>query len=150
RLWSDGDDRPGAPATVIVGHAFWERSLHADPGVIGRMLKIDGQPFTVIGVAPPGFAFPSRYGQLWTILPLESPGRRGPFFLRGLGLMNRGMSVSQVQSDLMMAESEIRQRFPSLNPTKYRVEPLKTVITGDARPALLLLFAAVAIVLLVA
>jgi len=150
RVWRDGDDRPGAPATVIVGHAFWERSLHADPGVIGRMLKIDGQPYTVIGVAPPGFAFPSRYGQLWTILPLESPARRGPFFLRGLGWMNPGMSVSQVQSDLMMAESEIRQRFPSFNPTKYRVEPLKTVITGDARPALLLLLAAVAIVLLVA
>jgi putative ABC transport system permease protein len=67
-----------------------------------------------------------------------------------LGLMNRGASVAQVQADLRMAETEVRQRFPSRNATNYRVELLNTVITGDARPALLLLVAAVAVVLLVA
>jgi putative ABC transport system permease protein len=150
RVWRDGDDRPGSPLTVVVSYTFWERRLHADAGAIGRTLMVDGRPHVIIGVAPLGFAFPRRYGELWSILPLEPPARRGPFFLRGLGLMNPGASVAQVQADLGMAEAEVRQKFPSRNATNYRVEPLKAVITGDARPALLLLVAAVAVVLLVA
>jgi putative ABC transport system permease protein len=150
RVWRDGDDRPGSPLTVVVSYTFWERRLHADAGAIGRTVMVDGRPHVVIGVAPQGFAFPRRYGELWSILPLESPTRRGPFFLRGLGLMNPGASVAQVQADLRMAEAQVRQKFPSRNVTNYRVEPLKTVITGDARPALLLLVAGVVVVLLVA
>src|SRR6185295_620314 len=150
RVWRDGDDRPGSPLTVVVSYAFWERRLHADAGAIGRTLVLDGRPHVIIGVAPSGFAFPRRYGELWSILPLEPPARRGPFFLRGLGLMRPGASIAQVQADLRTAEAEVRQRFSSRNATNYRVEPLKTVITGDARPALLLLVAAVALVLLLA
>ena len=150
RVWRNGDDRPGSPLTVVVSYAFWERRLHADTGAIGRTLMVDGRSHIIIGVAPPGFAFPRRYGELWSILPLQPPARRGPYFLRGLGLMNPGASVAQVQADLRMAEANVRQKFPSRNATNYRVEPLKTVITGDARPALLLLVAAVAVVLLVA
>jgi putative ABC transport system permease protein len=150
RVWRDGDDRPGSPLTVVVSHTFWERRLHADAGAIGRTLTLDGRSHLIIGVAPPGFAFPRRSGELWSILPLDPPARRGPFFLRGLGLMNPGASIAQVQADLKLAEAELRQKFPSRNATNYRVEPLKTVITGDARPALLLLVAAVVVVLLVA
>lgn len=150
RVWRDGDDRPGSPLTVVVSYTFWEQRLHSDADAIGRTLMIDGRPHAIIGVAPPGFAFPRRYGALWTILPLEPPARRGPFFLRGLGLMNPGASIAQVQADLRMAEAQVRQKFPSRNVTNYRVEPLKTVLTGDARPALLLLVAAVVVVLLVA
>jgi putative ABC transport system permease protein len=150
RVWRDGDDRPGSPLTVVVSYTFWERRLHADAGAIGRTLVVDGRPHVIIGVAPPGFAFPRRYSELWSILPLEPPARRGPFFLQGLGLMNPGASVAQVQADLSVAAAQVRQKFPSRNVTNYRVEPLKTVITGEARPALLLLVAAVGVVLLVA
>jgi putative ABC transport system permease protein len=148
RVWRDGDDRPGSTLTVVVSYTFWERRLRADTAAIGRTLILDGRPHVIIGVAPSGFAFPRRYGELWSILPLEPPARRGPFFLRGLGLMHPGASVAQVQADLRVAETAVRQTFPSRNATNYRVEPLKTVITGDARPALLLLVAAVAVVLL--
>jgi predicted permease len=150
RVWHDGDDRPGSPLTVVVSHAFWERRLGADAGAIGRTLMIDGRAHVIIGVAPPGFAFPRRFGELWSILQLEPPARRGPFFLQGLGLMSPGASLAQVQADLSMARAQTRQKFPSRNATNYRVEPLKTVITGDARPGLLLLITAVVVVLLVA
>jgi putative ABC transport system permease protein len=150
RVWRDGDDRPAAPLTVVVAYTFWERRLHADAGAIGQTLMVDGRPHVIIGVAPPGFAFPRRNGELWSILPLEPPARRGPYFLRGLGLMNPGATVAHVQTDLKIAESALRETFPSRSVTNYRVEPLKTVITGDARPALLLLVAAAAVVLLLA
>jgi len=150
RVWNEGDDAPGAPATVIVSHDFWEHRLGSDRNAIGKPLTIQGRPHDIIGVAPPGFTFPSRYSQLWTILPLQPPARRGPFFLLGLGLLKPGASVAQAQADLRMAGEEVHEKFPSRNPANYRVEPLKSVITGDVRPALMLLLAAVAAVLLVA
>jgi predicted permease len=150
RVWHDADDEPGLPATVVVSHGYWEQQLHSDPGAIGRTLRIEGQPFTIIGVAPSGFAFPSKRGQLWTVLSATPPTRRGPFFLRGLGLMKPGATIAQVKADLGIADEEVRQKFPRRNPARYGVEFLKDVITGDARPTLILLFAAVVIVLLVA
>jgi putative ABC transport system permease protein len=150
RLWQRGDDRPGAPLTVVVSHAFWARRLHADRGAIGQPLVIDGQPHDVIGVAPAGFAFPGPDVELWSILRLDPPMRRGPYFLRGLGLLKVGASIPHVQADLRRAQSEVRNRFPSRDETRYRVEPLDAVMTGDVRPALLLVTAAVTLVLLIA
>jgi putative ABC transport system permease protein len=150
RVWHDGDDEPGRPATVVVSHRYWEQQLHSDPEAVGRTLRVEGQPFTIVGVAPPDFAFPSRRGQLWTILPATPPARRGPFFLRGLGLMKPGVGVDQVRADLAIAAADVGRRFPSQNAATHRVEFLKNVITGDVRSALMLLLAAVVVVLLVA
>jgi putative ABC transport system permease protein len=150
RVWHEGDDRPGAPRTVVVSHTFWEGRLGKDPGVVGRALTIEGRPYDIIGVAPPGFAFPSRHGQLWAILPLDPPVRRGPYFLSGLGRLRPEASIAQAQADLRIADAQMQPKFPSRHPISYRVEPLKAVLTGDARPALILLLAAVGVVLLVA
>src|SRR4030095_9001594 len=106
RVWHAGDDDPGALPTVVVSHGYWERQLQSDPAAIGRILKIEGQPFTIIGVAPPGFAFPSRRGQLWTILSVTPPTRRGPYFLRGFGLMKAGAAIDHVKADLESAAEE--------------------------------------------
>jgi len=150
RLWRNGDDEPGAPATVVVSNGYWTTRLNSDPRAIGRTLKIEGQPFTIIGVAPEGFALPSRRGQLWTILRATPPTRRGPFFLLGLGLMKPDARIERVQADLANADREVRQQFPRRTAAKYRVEFLKDVITGDVRSALMLLLGAVIVVLLVA
>jgi predicted permease len=117
---------------------------------MGRTLKVEGQPFTIIGVAPQGFAFPSTRAQVWTILAATPPTRRGPFFLRGLGLMRLGATTDHVRADLANADREVRQKFPRRTAAKYRVEFLKDVITGDVRSALELLLGAVILVLLVA
>ena len=59
RFWKTGDDRPGAPLTVVVSHAFWARRLGSQADAVGRSLLIEGQLHEVIGVAPAGFAFPA-------------------------------------------------------------------------------------------
>ena len=150
RVWHEGDDDPGRPATVIVSHSYWSRTLHRDPQAIGQTLRIEGQAFTIIGVTPPGFSFPSTRTELWTIMGVRPPTRRGPFFLRGLGLMKSGATVEEVRTDLRLASEDLNRQFPSRRVPTYRVEYLKDVITGDARPALVLLSIAVALVLLVA
>ena len=73
RLFTDADDRPGAPAsTVLISHALWRSRFGADPGVIGRVVRLDGQPRTIAGVLPSDTAFPS--GDVW--VPLAALGVR--------------------------------------------------------------------------
>ena len=150
RFWRDGDDRPGAPLTVVVSYTFWEQRLRAARDAIGRSLLVDGQPHEVIGVAPAGFAFPGVDVQLWTIQRLEPPARRGPYFLLGLGRLRAGASIQNVRADLASAQADVRRRFPTRNEIRYYVEPLDALITGEIRPVLLLLAAAVTLVLVIA
>jgi len=150
RFWRDGDDRPGAPLTVVVSYTFWEQRLRAARDAIGRSLLVDGQPHEVIGVAPAGFAFPGVDVQLWTVQRLEPPARRGPYFLLGLGRLRAGASIQNVRADLASAQADVRRRFPTRNEIRYYVEPLDALITGEIRPVLLLLAAAVTLVLVIA
>ena len=55
RAFAPADDRPGAPPTTVLGHAYWQRQFGGDPGVLGRTLTLNGRPVTVIGVAPPAY-----------------------------------------------------------------------------------------------
>jgi putative ABC transport system permease protein len=150
RFWRDGDDRPGAPLTVVISYAFWEQHLRASREAIGKTLLIDAQPHEVIGVAPPGFAFPGADVQLWSVERLDPPARRGPYYLRGVGRLKAGASIASVRADLARAQAEVRNRFPSRHETRYMIEPLGALITGEIRPVLLLLAGAVTLVLVIA
>jgi len=152
RFWQVGDDRPGAPLTVVVSYAFWEQRFHRSREAIGKSLLIDAQPHEVIGVAPPGFAFPGPDVQLWSVRRLDPPTYRGPYFLRGVGRLKAGASISNVRADLGNAWADVQGQFPSRHEheMRYMVEPLDALITGEIRPVLLLLAAAVMLVLVIA
>ena len=152
RFWRVGDDRPGAPLTVVVSYAFWEQRFHRSREAIGKSLLIDAQPHEVIGVAPPGFAFPGPDVQLWSVRRLDPPTYRGPYFLRGVGRLKAGASISNVRADLGNAWADVQGQFPSRHEheMRYMVEPLDALITGEIRPVLLLLAAAVMLVLVIA
>ena len=64
RVFSEAEDAPGATATVVIGHAFWQQRFAADRNILGRTLKLDAKPYTVIGVMPPAFDFPEHV-QFW-------------------------------------------------------------------------------------
>src|SRR5258705_402153 len=63
------DDRPEATRTVILSYALWQRSMGADPAILGRALTLDGEKYTVVGIMPAGFQFPDKDVDLW--VPLE-------------------------------------------------------------------------------
>ncbi|HUF76408.1 MAG TPA: ABC transporter permease, partial [Longimicrobiales bacterium] len=141
--FSAGDDDAGAPPVVLLGDALWRERFEADPEVIGRSVVLDGSPVNVVGVMPPGFAFP-RPADLW--LPLQiTLDAHGSF--RYSVVARLGDRVSPEEAGALLAA-----RLGELDGAELQasVTPLKDVIVGASRYPILLLTGAVALVLLIA
>ncbi|HEV2915030.1 MAG TPA: ABC transporter permease [Pyrinomonadaceae bacterium] len=154
RAFVPGEDRPGADPVVVISHGFWQSHLAGNTETIGRRLMLDGIGYTVIGILPPDFVAPSRTTpDLWPILQLQPPKRRGPFTLRVIARRNNGVSWQQGQEELQRIAPGVfaqwANTYPDPNAT-YVSTPLKQALIGDIRPTLLVLFGAVGCVLLLA
>ena len=147
------EDRPGGGRVVILTHRFWQRRFGTDPDVLGRAIALDGDNYTVVGVAPAGFQLFPRT-DLWMPLALDASdpqvGRRSDF-LRVLGRLRPGVGPERAQSDMTTIARRLEQEYPQTN-TNIGVElvSLHEHFVGDVRPALLVLWGTVGIVLLIA
>jgi putative ABC transport system permease protein len=151
RALAAADDRAGARRVVLLGHDLWTRRFGRSPEAVGRSLTIDGAPHEVVGVMPPGFRIPGRADeQLWVNLPLEPAAYRAPFFLQGLARLADGAGA-RVDAELARTGAAVKERWPDSSQTwRYSVLPLRETLVRDVRTTLLTLFAAVALVLLIA
>ena len=99
RAFTDADDRPGAPPVVVLSYGFWQRRFAGDRRIVGRELRLDGQPVTVIGVMPEGFEYPLFWDniQLWRPLAFPDDQRqdRGNNFLREFARLKPGVTFEQ-------------------------------------------------------
>jgi putative ABC transport system permease protein len=142
---------PGGPRVVVIGHAFWQERLGADRNILGRTLQLSGQPYEIVGVAPPGFDYP-RNAQLWVpqYLNVDDCGR-GCHFLDVIGRLANGASVDVARSELSALSLRLQEQFPEDNYGKVLdLITLEEETVGDVRTALLVLLGAVAMVLLIA
>ena len=152
RAFQPGDDAEGAPPTAVLGHAFWRRRLGGDPAIVGKALRLDGRPVTVIGVMPPSVWFPrGDRAELWTNASFAPPTRHGPFGLGVVGRLRAGTSAAQRQAVLDELAAGMRARYPG-GPEHwtYVARPLAERLSGGLRPALGVLMGAVVLVLLIA
>ena len=152
RTFDAADGREGAPATVVLGHALWQRRFGGDPAMLGKSILVDGRPHEVIGILPDEFDYPSRAAsELYAILRLEPAQYRAPFFLRTVARAKPGVDTAKVDGDLRRVTGLILERYPD-TPKDWRMigTPLKETLVGRLRPALLLLLASVSLVLLIA
>jgi putative ABC transport system permease protein len=153
RTFASGDDAVGAPPTVVLGHAYAQREYRgADP--VGRTLMLNGTAHTVVGVMPEGVeAYPVMRGDLWPILQLAEPERRGPFFLGTIARLRAGTSIEAGAADL---EAVSRRIFPiwqrGFNDATARLAPLPLhdVVLAGNDTFLWVAFGAVVVVLLIA
>ena len=101
RTLVDADERPGAPRVAVIGHDLWQGRFRRDPGIIGRAIRIDGVPATIIGVMPDGFAFPGTH-EVWTSLKIDATGHepRQGMTIRILGRLAPGASMAEAQAEL--------------------------------------------------
>jgi len=100
RLFTLEDARPGAAAVVLVGHETWRTRLNGDPTVLGRTLRLNGEPAEIIGVMPEGFGFPMNH-QLWTPLHLDAlRPDRNPASLSVFGVLREGVSIRVAAAEL--------------------------------------------------
>ena len=147
------DDGPGAAPVVMLGHGVWTRRYGADPEVLGRVIRVDGAPATVVGVMPEGFEFP-MWAELWQPLGLTpdlagQPRDRRVF--RAVGRLADGVTVARAQSDLDAVAARLAAAYPDTN-AGFRpwVDPFNEHYNGTLRPALTALLIAAGIVLLIA
>ena len=107
RVLRADDERTGAPAVVVIGHDLWRAQFGADPAIVGRSLAIGGTPYSVVGVMPPGFRFPTSH-QLW--MPLRLPDGAGPRSgppLEVFGRLVDGVTPESAQAELQALASAL-------------------------------------------
>jgi len=150
RAFRPDEDQPALSRVVILSDGFWRQRLGGDPQVLGRTLQINDTPFTIVGVMAPDFHIDvAEMEQLYAPLPVDAT--RNHEFLRVIARLRSDASARQAQADLDEVCRRLAQLYPRTNEgVGANVEPLVDAIAGPGRLALLILFAVVTVVLLIA
>ncbi|HEY6400917.1 MAG TPA: ABC transporter permease, partial [Blastocatellia bacterium] len=113
RAFQPGEDAANAERLAVISYEFWQRRFGGDRQILGRMLKLNGDGYTIIGVAPQGFWFPrGDRSEFWANLRIQPPGRIGPFFYTGLGRLRPGVTLEQANAELNTIAAQVREQFP--------------------------------------
>lgn len=156
-----GDQTPGAQPTVILGHSLWARQFGARPDIVGQIVRVSGTPRLVRGVMPDGFMLPLDYRsarptEAWLPIVVD-PGNLGGWGSRaifGIGRLRDGADPGQVAKEFAaLGDSWIRQGFVAdQGDGRMHRDPIRVndLVSGGARRALLIVFGAVVLVLLIA
>ncbi|HEY5062711.1 MAG TPA: ADOP family duplicated permease, partial [Gemmatimonadaceae bacterium] len=156
RLIGPDDDRLDRPAVAVVSDDFWRSRLGADPGVVGRVLTVDGTPTTLVGVTPRDFRVPIGgsvlRADLWMPMRFSAvqAARRGNNYLRMIGRLSPSATAQSAGSEMHGLFTGLVAAYPQLRGEDLRVAPIEAESAATVRTPLLLLFGAVCMVLLIA
>jgi len=151
RLPSDDEHRSGGPLTVVVSHAFWTTRLGGDRAAIGRTLRFAQRVYTIVGVLPPEFRFPTNTDvwTAWWVFPETSS--RSAHNYEVVGHLAPGVTLEQAQTEMETIASRLERAFPGTNENKgIVVTRLLDRTVRDIRSTLTLIFGVVIVVLLIA
>ncbi len=148
------EDKPGGPKVVILSDGLWKRRFGDDSGVVGKVVIINSEKYNIIGVMPASFGFPMEpAAQIWTPMQMDSTNScgRGCITLRAIARLKPRVSLEQATSDMTLIERNLEKQYPEeYRNVGIKLVPLQEQLTEDFRPALLVLFAAVGLVFLIA
>jgi putative ABC transport system permease protein len=146
------EDQPGKSHTVVLSHNTWRTRFGADPKVVGRTLTLNGEPYVVVGVMPPAFQFPDAGVELWAPPPFDlNRVNRASHFLFAIGRLREGISLSHAQAEANTIARRLEQQYPDTNrDSGILLVPLHEQMVEEVQPSLLILWSAVALVLLIA
>jgi predicted permease len=155
-------DAPGSPNVVIISDALWRRRFGGDPGVIGRAITLDGEPWTVVGIMPPGFAFPlpglhsdpADYFVPFRMTP-DVMGQRGNSYDAYLiARLAPGVELERARAAVNAIAARIPKAYPDVYRSDFRIVadavPLRERLVSGVRRSLLVLLGAAGLVLLIA
>jgi len=153
RAFLPEEDQPGGNRVVLLSHGLWQRRFGSDMNITGKPLTLNGESYTVVGVMPPHFQFPSREDQLWVPIAFtsEEAANRGRHYLQVIARMKPGVTIEQAQTEMNTIAARLQQQYPDQNTdVGATVTSLHEHVAGDIKPALLVLLGAVGFVLLIA
>ena len=152
RVFNESDEETTDPDVAILSHHLWQDRFGGDPNVIGKSISLDGKSRTVIGVLSADIPVLTE-ADLWFPAPYLNQGMQThrSHFLRPIGLLKPGVTISQAQSELDAIAARLATQFPVTNKGwSVKLQPLQTVLVGNVRPAFRVLIGAVSLVLLIA
>jgi putative ABC transport system permease protein len=152
RWFMADEDRPGASRVVLLGHSLWRRRFDGDRGIIGRIVRIEGEPHTVVGVMPENFRVPMEGAELWVPYALDpAKADRASHFLRVLARLKPSATIEQARAELnRIAERLDEQDSQTRRGWGVNILPLNESITGEVGSTLWIMLGSVALVLFVA
>jgi predicted permease len=162
RLFGPQDFALGFASVAVISDGLWRRAYAADPNALGRTIRLDNDPFTIIGVLPRGFRHPGPTvsGDVevfgaggFSADPFPPPIRRNRVLINGIGRLKPGVTREQAQARLTAMAAQLRQDFPSDYPPQAQwtieIQPLQETLVGNVRPMLLVLLGAVILIVFI-
>jgi putative ABC transport system permease protein len=162
RLYGPQDFVPGFAPEAVISDGLWRRAYGADPNVLGRSIRIDNDPLTIIGVLPRGFRHPgpTTSGDAevfgaggFSGDPFPPPIRGNRVLVSGIGRLRPGLTLAQAQARLTAMAQELRHDFPTDYPPQAQwtieIQPLQETLVGNVRPMLLVLLGAVILIVFI-
>ena len=152
RLYTDQEDRPGGPPVALLSNHLWRTTFNSDRAIVGKAITLDGKPYTVLGVMPPAFDYPTQT-EIWmptAMAPSASDNFKGRY-VRILARLKPGVTAQAAQTALNNLEAQIAIAHPDTDQgNRVVVTPLREQLDGDIRMPLLILLGAAGLVLLIA
>jgi putative ABC transport system permease protein len=149
RNFTPDEDKPGGAKVVLLNDGLWQRLFQGDRNVLGRVLKLDEEAYTIVGVLPREAVFPDR-AELWTPLAPDTNGHTG-YFASGIGRLKSGVSIEQARADLRRVHKAMIADGQKANEiTSPILTPLRDRYLGDFKTVSRVLLASVGLVLLIA
>ena len=149
RTLTAADDQPGAACVVILSYGLWHERLAGNPAVVGRRLRVNGEPCDVAGVMPPTFAFPTEAARMWLPLAVDpDPDTRGNHGLMAVGRLKPGVSLAAAREDLRTLMTRWTQDLPHHKGHSVVIAPMRDELVFRVEQQLLVLAGAVSLVLL--
>src|SRR3954454_12629391 len=161
RAFLSGDEGPGAPRAVVLSDGLWRQRFGARPGVIAQTLRINDEPHTIVGVMPPGIDYPDR-SRAWIPAHWRVPGdplamgappssQRSHGSFSVLARLKDNQSIASAQADMDAVALTLEHDFPAINQNLgVQLTALRSDLVSDVKQTVLLLFAAVGLLLLIA
>jgi putative ABC transport system permease protein len=163
RVYTKAEEQPGFIEGAVLSDGFWRRAFGADPKAIGKKIRLDSDLYTIIGVMPPEFRHPGRSladgVDVWLAAgfhgpPFPTAPQRSQRFLQGaMGRLKPGLTIAKAQARLNAFSAQLSQQYPDDYPAPagwaLRLVPVQEDLVGNMRTELLVLFGAVAFVLLI-
>jgi putative ABC transport system permease protein len=154
RIISPGEDVQGGPRLAMVSNHFWQNYLGSDPHAVGNTIQLGGNSYTVIGVMPASFALPAEHADVFVSLIVRDPragAERDLHFMHTYWRLKAGVTLAQAQADMAAIDRRLAEQYPAEEKERNsQLVPLQEWLVGDVRSALLVLFGAVGLVLLIA
>jgi putative ABC transport system permease protein len=153
REFTSQEEHWGGPDAVLISYGFWQRRFHGDAGAVGKKIHVGTFSYTIVGVMPASFHFPSRDVDMWGPSAPDAPfaQRRDATWFTVIGRMKPGANIQQATADLKAVQSQLGRQFPTPDrDLTVDTVALKETVVGSMRNSLWLLYGSVTLLLLIA